>query len=182
MRLPKTRTWTPHFEGENIIALHREDMANITLEPGGQVELSGAPHRTLSALADEMRANRDALLKLSADQDHVHRDGTHTGIAPIATIPWVPKGRYGIMKRYLPQRGDLAAYMMKGTQCPQLRLRERVGLREKFALLWARPADDGALRELSSPGEQAHGFQVLSGPHLDPNRSGSDRLPAGAEE
>ncbi len=113
--LAKDPSWTPHFEGENIIALHREDMANITLEPGGQVELSGAPHRTLSALADEMQANRDALLKLSADQDHVWIAAGLTPIAPIADIPWVPKGRYGIMKRYLPQRGDLAAYMMKGT-------------------------------------------------------------------
>ena len=90
-------------------------MANITLEPGGQVELSGAPHRTLTALAEEMQANRRALLDLSADKDHVWIAAGLTPITPIAQIPWVPKGRYGIMKRYLPQRGDLAAYMMKGT-------------------------------------------------------------------
>ena len=113
--LAEDKSWTPHFEGENIIALHREDMANITLEPGGQVELSGAPHRTLTALAEEMQANRQALLELSRDKDHVWIAAGLTPITPIARIPWVPKGRYGIMKRYLPQRGDLAAYMMKGT-------------------------------------------------------------------
>ena len=113
--LAEDSTWTPKFEGENIIALHRSDLANITLEPGGQVELSGAPHRTLSALADEMQANRRALLNLSAPKNHVWIAAGLTPITPISAIPWVPKGRYGIMKRYLPQRGKLAAHMMKGT-------------------------------------------------------------------
>lgn len=113
--LAKDKSWTPHFEGEHIIALHRENMANITLEPGGQVELSGAPHRTLTALAEEMQANRRALLQMSEDKNHVWIAAGLTPVTPIASIPWVPKGRYEIMKRYLPQRGDLAAYMMKGT-------------------------------------------------------------------
>jgi glutamate--cysteine ligase len=108
-------SWSQIFEGEHLIALRREDMANITLEPGGQVELSGAPHHTLTALAEEMQANREALLKLSQHKDHVWIASGLTPIAPIATIPWVPKGRYEIMRNYLPQRGDLAAYMMKGT-------------------------------------------------------------------
>ena len=113
--LAKDDNWTPKFEGENIIALHRDDMANITLEPGGQVELSGAPHRTLTALAEEMNANRSALLELSAGKDQVWIAAGLTPITPIADIPWVPKGRYAIMKRYLPQRGALATHMMKGT-------------------------------------------------------------------
>ncbi len=108
-------SWRPHREGNNIIALHREDMANITLEPGGQVELSGAPHASLSALAEEMMANRRALLDISEGRDHVWIAAGVTPVTPIAAIPWVPKARYGIMKRYLPQRGDLAAHMMKGT-------------------------------------------------------------------
>ena len=108
-------SWRRVNEGKNLIALHREDMANITLEPGGQVELSGAPHRTLTALADEMKSNRTALLDISRDQNHVWIAAGLTPITPIADIPWVPKGRYKIMRRYLPERGDLAAYMMKGT-------------------------------------------------------------------
>ena len=114
-QLARDSSWTPHFEGENIIALHREDMANITLEPGGQVELSGAPHRTLTALAEEMQANRAALLELSKGKEQIWIASGLTPIAPIASIPWVPKGRYEIMKRYLPKRGPLATYMMKGT-------------------------------------------------------------------
>jgi glutamate--cysteine ligase len=48
-------------------------------------------------------------------KDHVWIAAGLTPIAPIASIPWVPKGRYQLMRDYLPQRGDLAAYMMKGT-------------------------------------------------------------------
>jgi glutamate--cysteine ligase len=114
-QLAKDKSWTSVFENGNPIALHREDMANITLEPGGQVELSGAPHKTLSALAEEMMANRNALLKISEGKEHVWIANGLTPITPISAIPWVPKGRYGIMKKYLPQRGDLAAHMMKGT-------------------------------------------------------------------
>jgi glutamate--cysteine ligase len=114
-QLATDTSWRGIHEGEHLIALRREDMANITLEPGGQVELSGAPHHTLTALADEMRANRQALLENSMGKDHVWIAAGLTPIAPIASIPWVPKGRYQLMRDYLPQRGDLAAYMMKGT-------------------------------------------------------------------
>ena len=107
--------WERVTEGDHLIALHRPDGSNITLEPGGQVELSGAPHRTLSALADEMMENRTRLLEISDSQNHVWIAAGLTPIAPMATIPWVPKGRYGIMRRYLPERGDLASHMMKGT-------------------------------------------------------------------
>jgi glutamate--cysteine ligase len=114
-QLAKDTSWSPKYEGDHLIALHRANGANITLEPGGQVELSGAPHKTLSALALEMQANRKDLLRFAEGNDQVWIAAGLTPIAPIASIPWVPKGRYEIMKRYLPQRGDLAAYMMKGT-------------------------------------------------------------------
>ena len=114
-QLANSDEWIPKYEGEHLIALHKNNGANITLEPGGQVELSGAPHRTLSELAAEMQANREELLQLAQGKNQVWIAAGLTPIAPINTIPWVPKGRYEIMKQYLPQRGDLAAYMMKGT-------------------------------------------------------------------
>ena len=73
-------------------------------------------HRNkLRRMAEEMQTNRKELLGLCADKDAVWIAAGLTPITPIATIPWVPKGRYEIMKKYLPKRGDLAAYMMKGT-------------------------------------------------------------------
>lgn len=113
-QLAEAGDWKVEYEGENPIALYK-DGASITLEPGGQVELSGAPHKTLSALRDEMRANRDAMLALAEGHDLTWIACGLTPIADIDDIPWVPKGRYAVMKEYLPLYGDLAHYMMKGT-------------------------------------------------------------------
>lgn len=111
--------WTRKYEDGQLIALQRPDGSNITLEPGGQVELSGAPHRTVGALAAELAENRDFILQLVRDRD---LRWTACGLTPVAAIedmPWMPKGRYRIMREYLPGKGDLALFMMKGTSSVQ---------------------------------------------------------------
>jgi len=107
--------WTVVEEAGMPIALTRPDMSSITLEPGGQVELSGAPHRTLAALQAEMEENRTALLELAGGRDLRWIAAGLTPVTAIEAIPWMPKGRYQVMRDYLPQRGDLALFMMKGT-------------------------------------------------------------------
>lgn len=107
--------WKEVLEGQSLIALVRPNAANITLEPGGQVELSGAPHRTLGEVAAELHENRTALLQLAEGRDLHWTACGLTPIAPISTIGWMPKGRYAIMREYLPKQGDLALWMMKGT-------------------------------------------------------------------
>jgi glutamate--cysteine ligase len=107
--------WTGEYEGEHLIALVRPNMANVTLEPGGQVELSGAPHRTLGEVAAEMAENRATLLQIAEGHDLHWTACGLTPVAPIGSIGWMPKGRYVIMREYLPQYGDLAHWMMKGT-------------------------------------------------------------------
>ncbi len=89
--------------------------ASITLEPGGQVELSGAPFRRLADLAAEVRRNRDQLVALSAGKDHRWIAAGLTPYARIDDIRYVPKGRYAVMREYLPKVGPLAEWMMKGT-------------------------------------------------------------------
>ena len=106
--------WTPVLEDGRPIALLRSG-ASITLEPGGQVELSGAPHDRLETLGEEMRTNRQELKSITADKDLVWIACGLSPISPITDIEWMPKGRYALMRAYLPQRGDLAEYMMKGT-------------------------------------------------------------------
>ena len=108
--------WDPVREGEHLIALLK-DGASITLEPGGQFELSGAPFSTLAELQAEITANRDALLAWSADRPVVPVAVGLTPFMPIEDIKWMPKGRYQIMQQYLP--GELAHYMMKGTASVQ---------------------------------------------------------------
>jgi len=89
--------------------------ASITLEPGGQVELSGAPFRRLGDLADEVTRNRDLLVRLGEGRDHRWIAAGLTPYARIDDIRFVPKGRYAIMREYLPSVGRLAHWMMKGT-------------------------------------------------------------------
>ncbi len=92
----------------------------LTLEPGGQVELSGSPHRSLLALRDE-------LMGFGADLNAVARGRPlrwvacgYSPLTDIEAIPWVPKSRYAVMRAYLPQRGELAHHMMKATCAVQV--------------------------------------------------------------
>ena len=118
LEFAKKWNWKPKLEGDNIIALTK-DGASITLEPGGQFELSGAPHYSLLELQKEFEINRDCLNAL-CKQANLHT--VTIGLTPYANIEdvsWMPKGRYAIMREYLPQRGKLAHYMMKGTASVQ---------------------------------------------------------------
>lgn len=110
-------SWEIVREGSNPIALYRANGANITLEPGGQFELSGAPYATLAELVDELSAHREALLSVLEGTTVRPIACGLTPLARIEDIGWMPKGRYGIMKAYLP--GDRAHYMMKGTASVQ---------------------------------------------------------------
>lgn len=116
--LAERKGWSKVFEGENPIALLRNG-AEISLEPGGQVELSGAPHTTLSALSDEMLEDRRDLLELCEGRDLVWIACGLTPVAAIEDIEFVPKGRYKVMREYLPLVGDRALWMMKGTTSVQ---------------------------------------------------------------
>jgi glutamate--cysteine ligase len=107
--------WADYEEEGKLIALIRPDSSSITLEPGGQVELSGAPHHSLLALAREMNENRAAMLALAEGHD---LRWIACGLSPICDmddVSWMPKGRYRVMREYLPRYGDLAHFMMKGT-------------------------------------------------------------------
>lgn len=110
--------WGPHLEDGQPIALARGE-ASVTLEPGGQFELSGAPWRTVGEVEAEARAfavETDAKLAGTGVRQ------VALGFTPYAAIPtigWVPKGRYVVMRDYLGAAGDLAHHMMKGTAAVQ---------------------------------------------------------------
>jgi glutamate--cysteine ligase len=110
--------WKPKSEDGNIIALTK-DGASLTLEPGGQFELSGAPHSRLSALAEEFALNRAQVNELAQEAGFTVITCGLTPICSIEDISWMPKGRYQIMKSYLPKKGDLAQFMMKATTSVQ---------------------------------------------------------------
>ncbi len=113
--------WEPVLEDGNIIALHK-DGASITLEPGGQLELSGAPLRTIHETHQEFHDHLDLVRRASAPFGIVWLGlGIHP-IHSVAQLPSMPKQRYRIMRRYLPTRGSQALIMMFATATVQANL------------------------------------------------------------
>ena len=113
--------WEPVTENGNVIAL-TSGACNVSLEPGGQVELSGAPLETL----------HDTCAEVHEHLDQVKQIGRELGIGMIGLgfnpkwkredIPWMPKGRYKIMREYMPKRGSLGLDMMMRTCTVQVNL------------------------------------------------------------
>lgn len=110
--------WKRIFEAGHLIALEKAG-ASITLEPGGQLELSGAPLRTIHETCDEFHTHL-ALMKRISEPFGIVWLGL--GIHPIDTfehIPAMPKERYRIMRRYLSTRGERGLVMMFETATVQ---------------------------------------------------------------
>jgi glutamate--cysteine ligase len=105
----------------NVIGLRQGD-ASISLEPAGQLELSGAPVDTLHDTKTELEAHFAQLRCPSRD--------LRIGFAPLgfhpfstrADMPWMPKSRYAIMRRYMPHVGSLGIDMMTRTCTVQVNL------------------------------------------------------------
>jgi glutamate--cysteine ligase len=110
--------WERSFEGPNLVALSK-DGASITLEPGGQMELSGAPLRTIREICQEFTAHVELVKQLSEDLGIVWLGLGGDPFHDLSAIPQVPKIRYDLMRAYLPTRGDLALDMMHATATVQ---------------------------------------------------------------
>ncbi|AUM73137.1 glutamate--cysteine ligase [Paracoccus jeotgali] len=113
--------WQPVLEQDKIIGLQRGD-ANVSLEPGGQLELSGAPLETIHQTCDEVNQHL-AEVKQVADEIGVGFIGL--GAAPIWSeeqMPMMPKGRYALMTPYMRQVGTLGTQMMYRTCTVQVNL------------------------------------------------------------
>jgi len=114
--------WKPVYEGGNVIALTGESGANISLEPGGQFELSGAPLETLHDTCEEVHEHLRQLREVNSELG-VAMIGM--GFHPTLTLeeaPWMPKGRYKIMRDYMPKVGTMGHDMMLRTCTVQVNL------------------------------------------------------------
>ncbi|MCO4743480.1 MAG: glutamate--cysteine ligase [Proteobacteria bacterium] len=113
-RLIGENGWEPYREEGHLIALTRP-MSSVTLEPGGQFELSGSPFVSIHDLEVEAQTFTDQVSR-ALDGTGVRQIALgHTPYAPIPEIGWMPKGRYAVMRKALAAQGDLAHHMMKGT-------------------------------------------------------------------
>jgi glutamate--cysteine ligase len=110
--------WEPVEQEGNIIALSR-DKAQITLEPGGQIELSGEPCDSIHCTYGEFTQHIRELLEVSEPLDVVFLGLGMQPVSRIEEIEWVPKKRYRIMGPYMPKVGTLGQRMMKQTATVQ---------------------------------------------------------------
>ncbi|MFT3921922.1 MAG: glutamate-cysteine ligase family protein [Myxococcales bacterium] len=171
--------WFPQreYEAGPVIALERGG-ASITLEPGGQVELSGAPFVSIHDTAAEWRQHMDELHWVGAELGITWLGLGFHPFASQSDLPWVPKLRYGIMREYLPTRGSGGLDMMRRTCTVQANLdyssetdamqKLRLGLALSpivSALFANSPLVEGRLT-----GERSH--RALVWVHMDPDRSG----------
>ncbi|MEP2473731.1 MAG: glutamate--cysteine ligase [Paracoccaceae bacterium] len=113
--------WAPIQEGDHLIGLEK-DGANISLEPGGQLELSGAPLETIHQTCDEVN---DHLRDVKSIADKVGVGFIGLGAAPVwehEDMPLMPKGRYKLMDSYMQSVGTAGTTMMRRTCTVQVNL------------------------------------------------------------
>ena len=107
--------WDSILEGENTIGLSRNNslaVGTVTLEPAGQLELSGAPLNNV----------HQTYLELEEHKNQINKEGLKLGIGFLGAgltpdwsfdeMPIMPKKRYQIMKNYMPKKGNLGLDMM----------------------------------------------------------------------
>lgn len=113
--------WEPIMEGDFIIGL-KKDGQSVTLEPGGQLELSGAMLKTLHQTCAESNSH---LRQAQAVSEKLGINYLGMGFNPNTRredVPIMPKGRYNIMRDYMPKRGNLGLDMMLRTCTIQVNL------------------------------------------------------------
>ncbi len=113
--------WEPVEEHGRTIALLK-DGASVTLEPAGQLELSGAPLECIHDTCSEVGGH---LKEVKAVADELRLGFLGMGFQPKwsrADMPWMPKGRYKIMREYMPKVGGLGLDMMTRTCTVQVNL------------------------------------------------------------
>ncbi len=114
--------WEPVTEGGNVIALKKPDGCSITLEPGGQLELSGAPVETIHQTCDEVNTH---LREVKSVCEPLGVGFLGMGFHPKWSrddMPWMPKARYRVMRNYMPRVGELGLDMMLRTCTVQVNL------------------------------------------------------------
>jgi glutamate--cysteine ligase len=113
--------WEQVYDNGNVIALLR-DKASVSLEPAGQFELSGAPLQTIHQTCCEVNQHLEEVRTVA---DEIGLGFLGVGFQPKWTrdeMPWMPKGRYKIMREYMPKRGGLGLDMMTRTCTVQVNL------------------------------------------------------------
>ncbi|UFN47382.1 glutamate--cysteine ligase [Roseomonas sp. OT10] len=171
------RGWEPILDRGNPIGLTRGD-ASVSLEPGGQTELSGAPLADIAETAAELENHLAELRDVAGPLGIAFAP---LGFHPLATrdaMPWMPKQRYAIMRAYMPRVGEMGLDMMLRTCTVQAnldfgdeadmveKLRLSLALQPLATALWA----NSPFREGRPTGALTLRGEVWT--HTDPDRTG----------
>jgi len=118
-----TLGWEPLYDdNKNTIIAVKKGKQAITLEPGGQIELSGAPLDNIHETCEETTNHLKELKKLGNEFNFILLG---IGVEPnlkLDDFPWMPKQRYKIMRKYMEQVGTLGHHMMKRTCTNQVNI------------------------------------------------------------
>lgn len=160
-----------------IIALTRGG-ASVTLEPGGQLELSGAQAKNVHQVCAELRQHMREIGPLSRDMGVTWLGVGFHPFARREDFAWVPKQRYGIMREYLPTRGSHALDMMLRTSTVQANYdyaSEEDAMRKMRVALALSPATTAVFANSPWLEGKPHGGLTYRGRvwlDVDPDRSG----------
>jgi glutamate--cysteine ligase len=169
--------WEGVYEGEHLIALTRGD-ASISLEPAGQLELSGGQLETIHETCCEVERH---LREVRTVADELGLGFLGMGFHPKwrrEDMPWMPKGRYAIMRAYMPKRGSLGLDMMTRTCTVQVNLDvgSEADMVDKFRVALAlQPVATALFADSPFTEGRPNGFLSFRSEvwrHTDPDRTG----------
>ncbi len=169
--------WEPIIEGGHIIGL-KKNGASVSLEPGGQFELSGAPLETIHETCSEISAHLREANEVAGDMGAAFMGLGFSPLWSMDETPVMPKGRYGIMSRYMKKVGRLGREMMFRTCTVQTNLdfSSEADMADKLRVSVALQPIATALFANSPFGEgRTNGFQSYRGAiwaDTDPDRTG----------
>jgi glutamate--cysteine ligase len=113
--------WKPIMEGPHVIGLTQAG-ASISLEPGGQFELSGAPLRSLHETCAEVNLHLEQVREVATETGAGFFGMGYAPVQSLDETPVMPKGRYAIMRAYMPKVGGYGLEMMFRTCTIQVNL------------------------------------------------------------
>ncbi len=122
------------YDGRTLIEVNAGQMNRLTVEPGGQIEFSGAPQRRLADVEREIKRYLARLHEIADGHGFVFVAAGFDPLHTIAAQEWFPKSRYDVMRPYLAKRGARAWDMMTRTCAVQTNLDygDEADLRQKF--------------------------------------------------
>ena len=110
------------YEDAALVEVNAGQMNRLTVEPGGQVEFSGAPQRTLHDVEREVRRYLSRLKEIAEDNSLVFLAAGFDPLRSLSEQHWVPKARYRVMRPFLQSRGARCWDMMTRTCAVQANL------------------------------------------------------------